>query len=147
MKRLLLAALLALAGTGCVMTHPDWAYFDAGRYPAGAVPAQAGFYAGAYASSPFVLIFGVCKLGACMGEKDEVESDWGQIKAVSAGIGVLTGFAVGAPFHLVALPWRWWKGGEAGPGDAVEEIEQPRGWDERPPAVPRDYPWPPVLQR
>ena len=146
MRRLLLVAFLALAAAGCAACPPDWAYFDVDRHPVGAVPAQAGYYVGTYVVAPPVMFvfLGLSGWGVRIDWEDK--ESWKFMKEMAGGFGVLTGLALGAPFHLVALPYRWLTDDGPDPGNAVKEIVQPTDWDDRPPAVPRDYPWPPVLR-
>lgn len=99
---LLLAAALLLPGAGCATTQPpDWAWFDVVLHPGGGIPASLGYHAGASLWAPVGLV-----VGGLLPEPAD--------QAVATGpghwIGTGLGFVVGAPFHLIALPF-----GTAGP--------------------------------
>jgi len=98
----LLAAALASPAAGCATTSPpDWAWFDVVLRPGGGIPASLGYHAGASCWTPVGLLVG----GLLPAPADEavatLPGHW---------IGTGIGLAVGAPFHLVALPF-----GESGP--------------------------------
>ncbi len=109
---LLLPFMLAAVG-GCAVSPPEWGCFDVDRHPVGAVPSQAGFYAGAYVVYPLSIL--------CMELFTLGHWNWGPSPAdnvLSAGIGVATGVVLGAPFHLVALPFGAGEGTEIAPEEA-----------------------------
>jgi len=145
MRRLLLVALLVLAAAGCAACPPDWAYFDVDRHPVGAVPAQAGYYIGTYVVAPPVMFvfIGLSGIGKDIDFGDK--KSWKDMEEVAGGFGILAGLALGAPFHLLALPFG--PRGGAGDGDAGPPAVEEPDWDDRPPSLPRDYPWPPKLAR
>ncbi len=138
------ALLLALAAAGCAAVPPDWAYFDVDRHPVGAAPAQAGYYVGAYVVAPPVLFcfLGLSGLGGSTDWGDK--ESWKVMEEAAGGFGVTTGLILGAPFHLLALPF-----GSRGPDepeppsyDVPGPVGSP-GYDDVEPKIPRDYPWPP----
>ena len=102
---LLLLPFLAVALGGCAavssFTPPDWDYFDVVLYPAGGVPASLGYYLGVAVWSPVGFILS----GLLPYPVDEVVA-W----SPGEGIGIAIGTVLGAPFHLLALPFRWIKG-------------------------------------
>jgi hypothetical protein len=101
-RALLLGAALALPAGGCAATAPpDWAWFDVVLHPGGGIPASLGYHAGASIWTPVGLLTG----GLLPPPADE-------FVATGPGhwIGTGVGLVVGAPFHLVALPF-----GTAGP--------------------------------
>jgi hypothetical protein len=116
---LVLALLLPpLCGCAAVSAFepPDWDWFDPVLYTSGGVPASLGYYLGVAVWSPAGMILA----GPLPYPADETVA-W----APGEGLGVALGVVLGAPFHLLALPFRWLDGGgeegaggEAGPGDA-----------------------------
>lgn len=125
LRRALAAALLcaaALAATGCSAlgryTPPDWAWFDVVGHPTGAVPATLGYYGGVLAWSPaeFVLV------GLLPWPADEVVG-----RGPGAVLGTGAGLVLGAPFHLLALPFSG--GGDVDPGGAGAEAVEETGHD------------------
>lgn len=122
-----LAAILALASSlgGCLYRHPEWQWYDTGRHPVGGVPAQAGYYTGVYLLYPVGILVGGC---VALVYGFPVEPEEPHLRAVArwhdmtlfrlpfwpGAFGVATGSVVGAPFHLVALPFEDWGGEELG---------------------------------
>jgi hypothetical protein len=114
-----LTLVLAVMLPGCVFverqTPPNWDYFDVVQYPGGAAPATIGYYAGAATwFAPGLM------LGAFPPEPVGPFLDLG----IGHGIGTVLGVAVGAPFHLVSLPFRWIEG-EPDPVPTLEEYPGP----------------------
>lgn len=109
----LLAAALALPGAGCASTQPpDWAWFDVVLHPGGGIPASLGYHLGASLWTPIGLVTG----GLLPEPADEAV-------ATEPGhwIGTGLGLVLGAPFHVIALPF-----GTAGPPpDAPPEPRKP----------------------
>ena len=102
--RFFLVLLLVLSVAGCAVTPPEWAWFDVDRHPVGAVPAQGGFYLGAYVLAP-AFVF-VCVVLISLGGNGEVFSpSWEGLRGLSVVIGTGLGLILGAPFHLLALPF------------------------------------------
>jgi hypothetical protein len=114
-KALALALLLALAAPGAAgcatataSTPPDWAYFDVVVHPGGGIPSTLGYYAGTAIWSPFGWVLG----GLLPYPADEAVA-----RKPGEGLGTVLGLVLGAPFHLIALPF-----GAAGPPeDAAPE--------------------------
>jgi len=103
--RLCLVLLLALAAAGCRLSPPEWAYFDIERHPVGAIPANAGFYAGAYVVGP-VLVFMIVAITNLDGNVDTTSATWDGVRGFCCGTGIGVGAVLGAPFHLLGLPFR-----------------------------------------
>jgi hypothetical protein len=120
---LALAVMAALAPGCAELAAPEWAYFDTDRHPVGGIPAQVGFYAGEFVVYPCTLI--LVSLFT-MGRSDVHASTSGM-----KGMGVVTGIVVGAPFHLVALPF----GSSGEEGEESDPLPEPparedelKGW-------------------
>ena len=93
----LAAAALAAASAGCaVTTPPEWAWFDVVLHPGGGIPASLGYHAGASIWAPVGILAG----GLLPAPADEAVATkpghW-----LGTGVGVV----LGAPFHLIALPF------------------------------------------
>lgn len=128
-KALALALLLALAapgGAGCASitasTPPDWAYFDVVVHPGGGIPSTLGYYAGTAIWSPFGFVLG----GLLPYPADEAVA-----RKPGEGLGTVIGLVLGAPFHLLALPF-----GASGP----PEDPTPERTSERPAERPTERP-------
>jgi hypothetical protein len=105
------ALVLALAAGGCASAPPpppDGAWFDVVLHPAGGIPANLGYYGGVAAWSPVGFV-----LGGLLPEPANgiVVREPGRV--LGTGLGVV----VGAPFHLVALPF-----GPSGPTEEPEPV-------------------------
>ncbi len=101
---------------------PDWAYFDVVVHPGGGIPATLGFYGGAAAWSP---------VGFVLGSLLPYPADEWVARVPGEVLGTGIGLVLGAPFHLVALPF-----GSSGPKEVMEvkEVEKvPRGAEGGPP--------------
>ena len=101
-RPLLLAAALAAAAPGCaVTTPPDWAWFDVVLHPGGGIPSSLGYHGAASLWAPVGIVAG----GLLPAPADEAVATkpghW-----LGTGVGVV----LGAPFHLIALPF-----GSSGP--------------------------------
>jgi len=97
LRAMALVAALVLPGAGCASTAPpDWAWFDVVLHPGGGIPASLGYHLGASIWTPVGLVAG----GLLPAPADEtvatVPGHW-----IGTGLGVV----VGAPCHLVALPF------------------------------------------
>lgn len=124
-RRLLRAALLAAlapAAAGCasVSNHapPEWGWFDVVVRPGGAIPANLGYYGGVALWAPVGFVVG----GLLPEPVDGAVRRW-----PAEALGVPLGLALGAPFHLVALPF----------GDRVPGEEEPAVVEPPPPADQR----------
>ncbi len=118
MRSVLLAAVsAAAAGCGLVSASapPDWGYFDVVGHPTGGIPATLGFYGGAAVWAPAGYV-----LSGILPEP--VDEPVGRVPGEI--LGTTAGLAVGAPFHLLALPF----GGGGTPPDAppAEGKAEPR---------------------
>jgi hypothetical protein len=105
-RRLLLPfLLLPLCGCSLVSSQapPEWGYFDVVTRPGGGIPASLGYYAGVAVWSPVGILLG----GLLPAPADEAVA-----KAPGHWIGTGVGLVLGAPFHIVALPF-----GAAGPAE------------------------------
>ncbi len=114
-RRLAAACLLSvssLSPAGCStiseFTPPDWAWFDVVGHPTGGIPATLGYYAGVAAWTPAGFVLG----GLLPYPADEAV---GKVPGEVLGTGV--GVVLGAPFHLLALPFE---------GGGEEEAPAPR---------------------
>ena len=119
-RRAVLAALLAAsAGCGLVSAYapPDWGYFDVVGHATGGIPATLGYYGGVAAWAPAGYIFGGILPEPVDGP---VARTPGEI------LGTVLGLVLGAPLHLVALPF-------GGHGTAPAEERR----EESGPAAPR----------
>ena len=99
LRRAVLAALLAAsAGCGLVSAYapPDWGYFDVVGHATGGIPATLGYYGGVAVWSPAGYL-----LSGILPEPGDgpVGREPGHL------LGTAVGLVVGAPFHLVALPF------------------------------------------
>lgn len=106
LRPIALAAVLVAAagsGSGCAAVGaadawvpPDWGYFDVTDHPTGGIPATVGYVVGVTAWAPVGFIVG----GLLPAPADAVVG-WTPGEVLGTGVGL----AVGAPFHLVALPF------------------------------------------
>jgi len=110
----LLAALApALGGCAAVTRQapPECAYFDVVVHPGGGIPATLGYYTGAIVWAPVGFIVGGL-LPEPAGEAVEMyPGHW---------LGTAVGGVLGAPFHLIALPF-----GPSGPPEDPPEAPPP----------------------
>ena len=88
-----------LGGCAAISEHtpPEGAYFDVVGHPTGAVPATLGYYGGVALWTPVGLVLG----GLLPYPVDEGVYN-GPAEVLGTGIGLI----IGAPFHLVSLPFR-----------------------------------------
>jgi len=115
-------AVLLVVLPGCsaisAFTPPDWGYFDVVQHPTGGIPATLGYYGGVGVWSPVGIL-----LGAVLPFPAD-EAVW----VPGEGLGTVVGLALGAPFHLVALPFGGGDddgGGREGAASAPE-VDLPR---------------------
>ncbi len=111
----LLLLLLVPGLGGCASVNasspPDWAYFDVVVHPGGGIPATLGFYGGAAVWSPVGWVLG-CFL-------PYPADEWVERRPGEA-LGTAVGLVLGAPFHLIALPF-----GSSGPPAEKDSPERP----------------------
>lgn len=102
LRLLLPFLLLPLASPlgGCALVSnqapPEVAYFDVVVHPGGGIPASVGYYAGAFVWSPVGLVLG----GLLPYPADEAVA-----KYPGHWLGTGVGGVLGAPFHVLALPF------------------------------------------
>jgi hypothetical protein len=93
-----LLAVLLLPGCAAISEHtpPDWGTFDVVGHPTGAIPATLGYYGGVAVWTPAGIVLG----GLFPYPVDEAVA-----KGPGEVIGTVVGFVLGAPFHILALPF------------------------------------------
>ncbi len=109
-----LLALGFLAGPGCAVVSghsaPDGAWFDVTGHPTGGIPASLGYYGGVALLVPVEWLLGGVLPPPVDGPVSRAPGD-----VVGTGLGLV----LGAPFHLLALPF-------GGGGGKEEEEGEPR---------------------